>query len=343
MAVCQARSFSLIIFPNSLSFSLYPMGGEGGDEGKMQKWSEIMKTASVALFTFFVFICLFVGTIPYLLASNVGDQSFAFPKITGWKLSGEIQTFSPQTLFEYINGAADLYLMYDFQELKTAEYVDEKKASVMVDVYRHQTPTHAFGIYSQERLSNADFIDVGVQGYIEKNVLNFFTGSYYVKLTSFNTGPEDQEVLLTFAKKVAENLGEKGRLPALLATFPAEGKMKNSEKFIAKKFLGYSFLHSAFTADYELAGKKFKLFIIESENQRECRNIIQKYLEQTGKTGKNVVEGRHTISDPHHGEIDLYWKGRHLWGILNNMDVSLRLKYLKLFEEELTKSQQKKK
>ena len=233
--------------------------------------------------------------------------------------------------------------MYDFQELKAAEYVDEKKASVMVDVYRHQTPTHAFGIYSQERLSNADFIDVGVQGYIEKNVLIFFTGSYYVKLTSFNTGPEDQEVLLTFAKKVAENLGEKGRLPALLATFPAEGKMKNSEKFIAKKFLGYSFLHSAFTADYELGGKKFKLFIIESENQRECRNIIQKYLEQTGKTGKNVVEGRHTISDPHHGEIDLYWKGRHLWGILNILDVSLRLKYLKLFEEELTKSQQKKK
>ena len=118
MAVCQARPFSLIIFPNSLSFSLYPMGGEGGDEGKMQKWSEIMKTASVALFTFFVFICLFVGTIPYLLASNVGDPSFAFPKITGWKLSGEIQTFSPQTLFEYINGAADLYMGVRFSRIE---------------------------------------------------------------------------------------------------------------------------------------------------------------------------------------------------------------------------------
>jgi hypothetical protein len=308
----------------------------------MQKWSEIMKKISLAILTFLVFIYLFIGTIPYLLASNVGDPSFAFPKIPGWKPSGEIQTFSPETLFEYIDGAADLYLMYDFQELKAAEYVNEKKASVIVDVYRHQTPTHAFGIYSQERLSNADFIDVGVQGYIEKNVLNFFTGSTYVKINSFNTGSEDQEILLTFAKKIAENLGEKGTLPSLLATFPGEGKVKNSEKFIAKKFLGYSFLHSAFTADYELPGKKFKLFIIEGGDQNECRNMIQKYLEQTGKTEKSVAEGRHTISDPHHGEIGLYWRGKHIWGILNITDPSLRSKYLKLFEEELRKSQQKK-
>jgi hypothetical protein len=50
-----------------------------------------------------------------------------------------------------------------------------------------------------------------------------------------------------------------------------------------------------------------------------------------------VVEYRYTISDPYHGEIDLYWKGRHLWGILNLNDASLRSKYLKLFEEGLQK------
>ena len=291
-----------------------------------QKGSEMTKTFGLVF-----------GAIIFLWALSIEAKDFKFPEIPGWNQSGEIQTFIPKTLYEYINGAADLYLAYDFEELKVAEYYNEKKASVTIDVYRHKTPVDAFGIYSQERLPNANYLDIGLQGYYEKNALNVLSGSYYVKISSFNTGPEDQGVLLTFAKTVAEHLGEKGRLPALLATFPAEGKMKNSEKFIAKKFLGYSFLHSAFTADYELGGKKFKLFIIESENQRECRNIIQKYLEQTGKTGKNVVEGRHTISDPHHGEIDLYWKGRHLWGILNLNDLALRSKYLRLLEEGLQK------
>ena len=97
-----------------------------------------------------------------------GGKALHFPEMTGWKQSGEIQTFIPKNLYEYINGAADLYLTYDFQELKVAEYQNEKKASVTVDVYRHKTPLYAFGIYSQERLSEANFLDIGAQGYDEQ-------------------------------------------------------------------------------------------------------------------------------------------------------------------------------
>jgi len=290
----------------------------------------------------FIFVCLVLVyfilwmKIPSRAFSSEG-KPFIFPEITGWKQSEEIQTFSPKTLFEYINGAADLYLMYDFQELKVAEYQNEKKASVIIEVYRHKTPTHAFGIYSQERLSNANFLDIGAQGYSEKDILNFLAGDYYVKMNSFKTGPEDQEILLNFAKKVAENLGEKETLPSILSSFPEEGKKKNSEKFIAIKFLGYSFLHSAFTADYELSGTKFKLFVIEGRDHTECGNIIQRYLQQTGSREKNIIEGRYTIADPYHGKIELYWKGKNIWGILDLSEPTLSSKYLKLFGEGLMK------
>ena len=280
-------------------------------------------------------ICLILGLIIFLWAPGLEAKDFKFPEIAGWRQSGEVQTFSPKTLFEYINGDADLYLVYDLQELKVTEYLNEKKASVIVDVYRHKTPTHAFGIYSQERLSNANFINVGAQGYVEEEILNFIAGPYYVKITGYKIESGAQEVLLSFAKKVLENLGEKGTLPTLLNSFPRDGKVKNSEKFIAKNFLGYSFLHSAFTCDYELSGKKFKLFVIAPADKAECRNIIQKHLEQTGKIEKNVAEGRRLIPDPHHGEIDLYWQGRYIWGILNLSEASLRSTYLKLFEKGL--------
>jgi len=282
-------------------------------------------------------ICLILGIIIFLWAPGLEAKDFKFPEIAGWRQSGEVQTFSPKTLFEYINGDADLYLMYDLQELKVTEYLNEKKASVIVDVYRHKTPTHAFGIYSQERLSNANFINVGAQGYVEEEILNFIAGPYYVKITGYKIESGAQEVLLSFAKKVLENLGEKGTLPTLLNSFPRDGKVKNSEKFIAKNFLGYSFLHSAFTCDYELSGKKFKLFVIAPADKAECRNIIQKYLAQTGKIEKNVAEGRRLIPDPHHGEIDLYWQGRYIWGILNLNEASLRSTYLKLLEKGLEK------
>jgi len=287
-------------------------------------------------------ICLVLGIIIFLWAPGSKAKEFNFPEISGWKQSGEIQTFTPKTLFEYINGAADLYIMYDFQELKVAEYKNEKKASVTIEVYEHKTPTHAFGIYSQERLPNANFIDIGAQGYIENNVLNFLTGSYYVKMTSYHTGAEDREILLTFAKKMSENLGTKGALPAILSSFPEEGKKKNSEKFINRDFLGYSFLHSAFTADYELAGRKFKLFVIEGVDRENCREMVEKYVQKSGNTGKNILEGIYKISDPYHGEVEFGWKGKLIWGALNLADASLRSKYLRVFGEGLTKGRPEK-
>jgi len=282
-------------------------------------------------------IALILGIVGSLWSTCSQAADFKYPSVSGWRQAGEIQTFGPNTLYEYINGGADLYLAYDFEELKVAEYQNDKKAAVTVEVYRHRTPTHAFGIYSQERYPGANFVDVGVQGYLEKEALNFLFGSTYVKITSFDAGPEDQSILLAFAKAVAGNLGEKGGFPSIVTAFPAEGKVKNSEKFMARKFLGYPFLHSAFSAEYEVSGKNFRLFIIEGKDQMDCRDMMEKYLEQLGMKDKTVAEGQYTLSDAYHGEIDLHWRGARIWGILDLGDPGLRTKYSKLFEEELLK------
>lgn len=296
-----------------------------------------MKKIYPPIFGFLALVYLMAAGEALAVASATGGKSSPFPEIAGWKQAGGILTFSPRKLYDYIDGAADLYLTYDFQELKVAEYQNKKRASVTVEIYRHKTPTDAFGIYSQERLSSANFLNMGAQGYIEKNILIFTQANYYVKINSFNTGAEDEEVLLTFAKKVAENLGGKGLLPPILSVFPEEGKKKNSEKFIAKNFLGYSFFHSGFTADYDLSGKKFKLFVMEGANQEDCRRMIRKYLEKVGKPRENIGEGHYTLQDPYHGEMDFSWKGKYIWGVLNLGDPILRSKYLRLFEKGLPK------
>src|SRR4030042_1401127 len=110
-------------------------------------------------------IGLILGIVGFLWIPCAQAADFKFPSITGWKQVGDIQTFDPKTLYEYINGGADLYLAYDFEELKVAEYQNDQKAAVTVDVYCHRSPTHAFGIYSQERFPGRKFIEVGVPGY----------------------------------------------------------------------------------------------------------------------------------------------------------------------------------
>jgi hypothetical protein len=284
---------------------------------------------------FFVLSCA-LGFVLFLRPPALDGKTVDFPEMSGWKQDGETQVFSPNNLYEYINGAADLYLAYEFQDLQVAEYKGEKKAGVTVEVYRHKNPTQAFGIYSQERLANATFLDIGAQGYQEPMVLNFVAGPYYVKINGYNTGAEDEKTLLTFGRKVEGILGGKSSLPGILSSFPQEGKKKNSEKFISKNFLGYSFLHSGFTADYELPGKKFKVFVIEGVNQADCRGMVEKYLAQT-KSQAKPIEGTLRLKDPYHGEVDLLWKGRFIWGVLDLDDPALRSRYLQELESRLQK------
>ena len=43
-----------------------------------------------------------------------------FPEIQGWKLRVEKMAYTSLNLWELINGAAELYLSYDFQDLHLA-------------------------------------------------------------------------------------------------------------------------------------------------------------------------------------------------------------------------------
>ena len=132
-------------------------------------------------------------------------KPFAFPQIDGWAIAGPPQVFSPDTLYDYINGGSDLYLKYDFEELQVAEY-RKGQMSVSAEVYRHRDANHVFGIYSQERAQNADFVPLGAQGFYEKGSCNYIQDRYYVKLTGENTGADDREILLAIARRIFQEL-----------------------------------------------------------------------------------------------------------------------------------------
>jgi len=259
-----------------------------------------------------------------------GAQPFAFPPVDGWTLAGQPQVFAPDTLYDYINGGSDLYLKYDFQELTVVEYRKDAM-SVSAEVYRHRTPDHAFGIYSQERVPSAEFLAIGAQGYYENAVCNFIQRGYYVKLSGENTGAEDRAILLGFARRISETLPGPSALPEILSAFPAEGKKANAEKFIAKDFLGYGFLHAGFTADYDRSGRRYQLFAIVGDDAADTRAMLQQYLKQI-KHEAPMAEGAYQVTDAYHGAMALFWKGRHIWGTIGLSDAELRAAYLKHFE-----------
>ena len=48
-------------------------------------------------------------------------QAEDFPKLKGWTPVSEVSTYEPENLWEYINGAAELFLAYGFQFLRSCD------------------------------------------------------------------------------------------------------------------------------------------------------------------------------------------------------------------------------
>lgn len=262
-----------------------------------------------------------------------------FPDLDGWIKDGDPDIYYADNLWEYINGAADMYLRYDFTKVLTLTYDRDPERSITIDVYEHSNPTYAFGIYSRERTAESEFLAIGTQAYYEKGMLNFFQGNYYVKLMGFDVGEDEESFLKSIAKDVAGRLGGEPRFPAVLACFPAENKIENSETFIAKDFLGRSVLHSAFVVEYEVKGITKQVFIIEAADEDNAKDVVAKYIEQVEKKGSSVVreKGLYRFEDPYFsssGRMNLKAEGKYIWGLFDD-EPSVSDPYIDKIEENL--------
>jgi len=265
-------------------------------------------------------------------AAFAGDE-VSFPKLKGWKLEVSSTVYTPDNLWDLINGAAELYVSYDFVDLHLADYKSRAGTVIHAEVYRHSSTENAFGIYSSERSPEYNFIPVGIQGYLEEGVLNYFTGQFYIKLYSTGSGKEVQESLKSIAEIVSDHLGQKNEWPALLEEFPAEGRLDNRDHYTRENFIGLDFLHSAFTAEYE-AG--YKLFVIRGKDNKEILEMAQAYLKFTKQDISPEKESSFTIKDRYNGEIPVVLFGPYMAGVIDGADSDEAMKKLDALVENLS-------
>ena len=64
-----------------------------------------------------------------LISTGSFTQSIDFPMLDGFKKETNYPVYTPDNLWDFINGAADNYLAYDFVDLHVAEYKKERMSS----------------------------------------------------------------------------------------------------------------------------------------------------------------------------------------------------------------------
>ncbi len=250
-----------------------------------------------------------------------------FPEIKGWDLKIEKETYTPANLFELIDGAADLYIQYGFQRLYIATYHNNQDIAVRVELYHHNVPENAYGIYTSERMPDYHFIPVGVQGYTAEGVLHFLTGSFYVKIMSVGSRNAGEEILRLIAEEIVKKINQNNSWPVEISFFPEEGKVFMSDGYVAKNFLGYGFLQSAFTARYTTGGG-MTLFIIHGKD-KEAEVMLNTYLGMMKEDKVRRQDGIYIVNDFFNGNVYMSLKSDYIAGAFNVRDEQAAITLIK--------------
>ncbi len=250
-----------------------------------------------------MFVSILIVFLPaYLLAQNL-----TMPELKGFKKHTDYPVYMPDNLWDFINGAADTYLALEFVDLHVAEYKKGKEV-IKLEIYRHSDHTMAFGIYASERSPSFRFMNLGAQGYISGGSVNFFKGSYYVKIRTFSKKEKTLQAAESLARRVAEMLPGESEMPALLSQFPSGGRKVNAETYINESVLGHNFLTKAFKAQYEAGSDNFSIYILPTGSPEESRKMVEIYLASTGITPVDEGGNKYMLTDGYNGTIFLAWK-----------------------------------
>ncbi|MFC1555239.1 DUF6599 family protein [candidate division KSB1 bacterium] len=213
--------------------------------------------------------------------------------VSGWELTENPRFFFPGNLWEYINGGAESYIDYSFQEVITGDFFQESTGqAIVIDIYQMADALNAFGIYAQERNPDNHFSKIGVEGYATESSVNFWAGPFYVKITAFEKNEALQKELLKFANAIAGGVTDPGSEPVYTGVFPKKDQINNSVKYIPKDVLGQSYFENGFESRYTSGGNEFKILILESENAEAAQSKLEKYknfISTQGKVSKDIT------------------------------------------------------
>jgi len=231
----------------------------------------------------------------------------------------DIVRFGGDSLFNYINGAAEMYHKYGFQEVHVGRYVKDG-GEITVDIYRFAGPDMAFGMYTTLRPAGPETVSLGMEGFALGPILIYSKGAYMVNVQTYDdavfTGPD----IVAVAAAVEKDLPGTTDMPVTFGLFPDASRVPHSEKIFAESYLGHGFLTDVYAVDYSFEAGDVTLFVTHDADGGKLSQWSEAVSPADTGPGAPALpydEGRTIIfSDRYYGGVVAGNKGGRLAGMV---------------------------
>jgi hypothetical protein len=191
----------------------------------------------------FILLALVLGGTAFMAARST-DQgralaSFIPAEFTGWTIE-EDQVFDAETIFNYVDGAGEVYRSYNMKSLFARRFAAKGKPALVVDLFDMGTSADAFGLFTHD-LDGEDAA-TGQGSTYKGGLLSFWKGRYFASVYAEDETPETKQAVLRLGRKIDGAIRETGEKPALVSMLPPEGlQTKDIRFFHNHSVLNYHF------------------------------------------------------------------------------------------------------
>jgi hypothetical protein len=261
-------------------------------------------------------------------AQESSDLSKLLPgaaAIAGWKTDGEPLHYTQDDLWEYVDGAADNFLSFDFRQVTAQNYVSSADRGLKVEIYELGSPLMAYGIYAQMRSPGLALHEIGGEAFSDEYSMNFWKDRFYVRVAVFEKGADSDAALKLFAKAIAAAIPETGAaLPVESCAFPDEGLVPNDLRYVTQGVLGREKFPPAFVGTYRFGEEQGRLYLATLADSAAARDTFEWYTDgmksflatAEGSKGEYILG---LGDDPSQGKVLVFTFGRYL-GVLAGIE-----------------------
>ena len=244
-----------------------------------------------------------------------------------WTPAGEVEVFDREDIFDLVNGQAEAFFAYGFEQVAVQRYENAEGAVLHIEVWQLATPADAYGLFTAGIAGES--ADIGNDGDADPGRrLAFWQDRYTVHVRARQELPDAD--MWGFAEAVSAALPEGGERPALVGRLPPDGLVGRSAIFFHEEISiqnelwlgGENLLElgpetDGVLARYDVGGAAARLLLVQYPNA-EAASAGLAALEGSQVGGLMTADARDNLLGAVFGEMDEAAAGTLLVEVLGN-------------------------
>jgi len=284
------------------------------------------------------------GEEPTVGGTGLAEVLPAASSMNGWQIAEGPTDYDSDTLYEYLNGGAPLYLKFGFQRMVHVRYQfgDSFLSSVTLDVYDMGSDLGAFGLYRSGRPTGAEVRDWGAEGYRSGTAAAAWKGSVSIHAEADDDRPELIEAMEGLVAKVANSVVGGSSHPQVIDLLPRDGLVPWSERIAAEDLMNHAFLPGGVLATYRVAGDEGTVFFSDLAGEPAVTEAMAELRAHHGQWGEivddidSIGDGGFRFSDPGLGSGAVVSTGFYVVGVHGGLPSDVQLDLLVRLVENLS-------